>query len=201
MSFLWESSVVHRRDKIRNNSFEEKIAKIGRVSKVVKGGRRFSFASLVIIGNKNGYVGVGLGKANEVSKSREKAINSAKNNLFRICLTKAKTVPHEVSAKFCSTKVMIKPAKPGTGIIAGGAMRMIFECLGVRDVVAKIQSGSSNPHNVAKATISALMSLRSLKYYSKFHNIKINKNTTDDKIEEDDLSLVVDSNKMATSAH
>jgi len=163
--FMFESKKIHRRDKVKNVEFEERVISVSRVVKVVKGGRIFSFSTLVVIGNKCGYFGIGLGKALEVSDAKRKAINDAKNNLYFVCLTKAKTVPHVVEAKFGATKVLARPAKPGTGIIAGNAMRMVCECVGIKDIVAKV-IGSSNPHNVAKATRDALMQLKSSKYYT-----------------------------------
>lgn len=179
-----ESRVVHRRDKIRNVEFEERLVKVSRVVKVVKGGRIFSFSALVVIGNKSGYFGIGLGKALAVNDAKRKAINDAKNNLCYICLTKAKTIPHEVEAKYGATKVVVRPAKPGTGIIAGGAMRMIFECLGVKDVVCKIIS-STNPHNVSKAGRVALLKLKSHRYFNMFHKALSQEEILSDATEDD----------------
>ncbi len=159
-----ESSKLHRRDKVRGIEFEEHIVSASRVCKVVKGGRIFSFSVLVVIGNKNGYVGIGLGKALEVSEARRKAINNAKNNLYYITLSKTKTIPHEVKGKFGASRVNIRPAKPGTGIIAGSVMRAAFESIGIKDIVAK-SLNSSNPHNILKATIKALLLLKDEIYY------------------------------------
>ena len=131
--------------KFYNIEFEEKVLSISRVVKVVKGGRIFSFSVLVVIGSKNGCFGIGLGKALEINDARKKAINNAKKNLYQIILTKDKTIPHVVSAKYGSTSVVIRPAKVGCGIIAGGALRVILEVLGVKDVVAKC-IGSSNSY-------------------------------------------------------
>jgi len=155
--------------KFYNIEFEEKVLSIKRVVKVVKGGRIFSFSVLVVIGSRNGCFGVGLGKALEVNDARKKAINNAKKELYQVVLTKRKTVPHVVYAKCGATSVLIRPAKNGCGIIAGGAMRMIFECLGIKDVVAKC-IGSSNSCNLSYATTKALLKLKSPKYYAMVKN-------------------------------
>lgn len=173
---LVSSKVVNKN--FYNIEFEEKILSISRVVKVVKGGRIFSFSVLVAIGSKNGCFGIGIGKALEINSARKKAINNAKKNLYQIVLTKDKTIPHPVNAKVGSTSVVIRPAKIGRGIIAGGAMRTILECLGVKDVVAKCV-GSSNKYNLAYATTSALLKLKSPKYYknlSKMNNKKLDFN-------------------------
>ena len=130
---LVSSKVLNK--KFYNVEFEEKVLSISRVVKVVKGGRIFSFSVLVVIGNKNGCFGVGLGKSLEINDARKKAINNAKKNLYQIVLTKDKTVPHVVMAKSGATKIVIRPAQVGRGVIAGGAVRTILECLGVKDVV------------------------------------------------------------------
>lgn len=160
---LVSSKVVNK--KFYNIEFEEKVLSIGRVVKVVKGGRIFSFSVLVAIGSKNGCFGVGLGKALEINEARKKAINNAKKNLYQIVLTKDKTIPHAVEAKCGATRVVIRPAQVGRGIIAGGAMRTILDCLGLRDVVAKCV-GSSNVYNLSYATVKALLKLKSSKYYA-----------------------------------
>lgn len=136
---------------------QDKLVYVGRTAKVVKGGRRFNFSAIVVVGDKNGHVGYGLGKAGEVVDAVTKATESAKKNIVTIRL-QGTTIPHEVEGRYGAAKVMIKPATPGTGVIAAGGVRAILELAGVQDVLTK-SKGSSNPHNTVKATMQGLMSL------------------------------------------
>ncbi|MBK7037724.1 MAG: 30S ribosomal protein S5 [Chitinophagales bacterium] len=152
---------------------KEKIVGIQRVAKVTKGGRTFSFSALVVVGDGNGIVGHGLGKAREVTEAIQKGIDDAKKNLIKVPIFKG-TIPHEQHGKFGAGKVMIKPAAHGTGVIAGGAMRAVLESAGVTDVLAK-SLGSSNPHNVVKATLDALAHLRNPMTISQQRNTSLKK--------------------------
>ncbi|MGB4959199.1 MAG: 30S ribosomal protein S5, partial [Saprospiraceae bacterium] len=145
--------------------FKEKLVNLSRVAKVTKGGRTFSFSALVVVGDGNGTVGHGLGKALDVSESIQKAVQDAKKNMIKVSLNRG-TVPHEQKGKYGAGKVLVKPAADGTGVIAGGAMRAVLEMAGVHNVLAKSQ-GSSNPHNVVKATIDALSKMRTAKEVAK----------------------------------
>ncbi|MBN2546154.1 MAG: 30S ribosomal protein S5 [Spirochaetes bacterium] len=140
----------------------EKLIKLSRVAKVVKGGRRFSFAAMVAVGDNNGSVGIGYGKANELTDSISKANQHARKNLIKVNLNKNKSLPHDIIGVYKCSKIIMKPAVPGTGVIAGGAVRMIMEAAGVKDVLTKI-IGSKNQLNVAKATFNGLLSLRNIK--------------------------------------
>ena len=141
------------------SELKEKLVNLNRVAKVTKGGRTFSFAAIVVVGDGNGTVGHGLGKARDVAESIKKAVDDAKKNLIKVPIYKG-TIPHAQKGKYGAGKVFIKPAADGTGVIAGGAMRAVLESAGVQNVLAK-SMGSPNPHNVVKATIDALARLRS----------------------------------------
>ena len=163
------------KDRIKNSEtdLKEKLVNLNRVAKVTKGGRTFSFAPVVVVGDGKGTVGHGLGKARDVSEAISKAVDDAKKSLVRFPLYKG-TIPHEQKGKYGAGKVLIKPASEGTGVIAGGAMRAVLEIAGVQNVLAKSQ-GSSNPHNVIKATIDALTKLRSPQMIAKERGISIQK--------------------------
>jgi small subunit ribosomal protein S5 len=152
---------------------KEKVVALRRVVKVTKGGRHFSFSATVVIGNGSGVVGHGLGKAKEVTDAIQKGIDDAKKNLVKVPIYKG-TIPHEVLGKFKAGKVLLKPASDGTGVIAGGSMRAVLEIAGVHNVLAKSQ-GSSNPHNVVKATIEALKNLRDPRVIAKTRKITLEK--------------------------
>ena len=137
-----------------NKEFSERLVTINRVAKVVKGGRRFGFAAIMIVGDNKGRVGYGTGKAKEVPEAVRKATENAKNKMIRVHLKENRTLHHDIVGRFGAGKVILRSAAPGTGIIAGGAMRALFESLGIKDVVAK-STGSSNPHNMLKATFDA----------------------------------------------
>lgn len=147
-----------RNIKTSDLDLKDRLVAINRVTKVTKGGRTFTFSAIVVVGNENGIVGWGLGKASEVTAAIAKGVDAAKKNLVKVPVYKG-TIPHEQEAKFGGAKVLLKPARSGTGVKAGGAMRAVLESVGIHDILAKSQ-GSSNPHNLVKATMAALLELR-----------------------------------------
>ena len=152
------SNVNIKRVKSSEIEFKDRLVSIQRVTKVTKGGRTFSFSAIVVVGNEQGVVGYGLGKAKEVTAAISKGIDDAKKNLIKVPIMNG-TLPHEQEGKYSGARVFLKPAAPGTGVIAGGAMRAVLESVGVKDVLAK-SKGSSNPHSVVKATINALIQMK-----------------------------------------
>jgi len=146
------------RDIVANLDLKERIVNVARVAKVVRGGRRFSFSALVAVGDEKGFVGIGLGKANEVPEAIQKATEQAKKNLIRVPLA-GSSIPHDVVGNFGAAQLLLKPASEGTGVIAGGATRVLLELAGVRDVLAK-SLGTNNPHNLSRATLDALSQLK-----------------------------------------
>ncbi len=161
--------------KVRTSDLElkDRLVSIQRVTKVTKGGRTFTFSAIVVVGNENGVVGYGLGKASEVQLAISKGIEDAKKNLVKIPILKG-TIPHKQEARYSGSEVMIRPASAGTGIIAGGAMRAVLESVGIHNVLAK-SKGSSNPHNLVKATVAALTELRDAASVAQVRGISLNK--------------------------
>ena len=162
------------RNKVKNTNdieLKDRLVAINRVAKVTKGGRTFSFSAIVVVGNEDGLVGWGLGKAGEVTSAISKAVESAKKNLIKVPVLNG-TVPHEQSARFAGAEVFIKPASHGTGVVAGGAMRAVLESVGITDVLAK-SKGSSNPHNLVKATVLALEELRDARMVAQNRGISV----------------------------
>ena len=157
-----------------NKEFSEHLVTINRVAKVVKGGRRFGFAAIMIVGDNKGKVGYGTGKAKEVPEAVRKATENAKTRMIRVHLKDNRTLHHDIVGRFGAGKVILRSAAPGTGIIAGGPMRALFESLGIKDVVAK-STGSSNPHNMIKATFDAFKKSESPKSVAAKRTIKISK--------------------------
>ncbi len=161
--------------KVKSSEIElkDRLVGIQRVTKVTKGGRAFTFSAIVVVGDEKGVVGHGLGKAKEVTDAVSKGVDDAKKNLVKVPIYKG-TVPHEQYGKFGGALVYLKPAAPGTGVIAGGAMRAVLESVGITDVLAK-SKGSSNPHNVVKATIDALTKMRDAITVAQHRGIKLEK--------------------------
>ena len=152
---------------------KDRLVAINRVTKVTKGGRHFSFSAIVVVGDENSIVGHGLGKANEVTEAISKAVEDAKKNLKRVAVVN-ETLPHAIKSKYSGAQVFLKPASAGTGVIAGGAMRAVLESAGIKNVLAKSQ-GSSNPHNVVKATVNALLSLRDANSVAQQRGVSLDK--------------------------
>ena len=167
------SNLILNKVKAGDLELKEKVVSINRVVKTTKGGRAFSFSALVVVGNENGVVGHGLGKAKEVQEAIAKGIEDAKKNLIKVPIMHG-TIPHDQLAKDGAAKVFIKPAAHGTGVIAGGSMRAVLESAGIKDVLA-ISKGSSNPHNVIKATIDALLKMRAPHQIAFQRGVKLDK--------------------------
>lgn len=155
-----------------NQELSDKLVYVGRCAKVVKGGRRFSFAAIVVSGDGKGKIGLGLGKATEVMDAKEKAVKIARKSMAKIPLRDGRTLHHDISARFCSGSIVMRSAPAGTGIIAGGPVRALLEVLGIKDVVAK-SVGTSNPHNMLKAALKALKDVKSPRFIAEKRNKKI----------------------------
>jgi len=166
-------SLSIRKVKTTDLDLKDRLVSINRVTKVTKGGRHFSFAAIVVVGNENGIVGYGLGKANEVTTAIAKGVEDAKKNLIKVPVFKG-TIPHEQVSKYGGAQVFLKPASGGTGVKAGGAMRAVLESVGIKNVLAK-SKGSSNPHNLVKATMAALLEIRDAYTVSNQRGISIDK--------------------------
>ena len=162
-------------NKVKTSDLElkDRLVAINRVTKVTKGGRTFSFSAIVVVGNEDGIVGWGLGKASEVTTAIAKGVDAAKKNLVKIPVLNG-TIPHEQTAKFGGANVLLKPASSGTGVKAGGAMRAVLESVGIHDILAK-SKGSSNPHNLVKATMNALLELRDANMVAQQRGVSLQK--------------------------
>lgn len=168
--------MANKTNKVKSTNdleLQDHLVAINRVTKVTKGGRAFSFAAIVVVGDGNGVIGWGLGKANEVTAAIAKGVEAAKKNLIKVPVHKG-TIPHEQIAKFGGSRIILKPATPGTGVKAGGAMRAVLESVGITDVLAK-SKGSSNPHNLVKATIAALGEMRSPMQVAQHRGVSLDK--------------------------
>ena len=165
--------IMANRININSEELKDRLVAINRVTKVTKGGRTFSFSAIVVVGNGNGVIGYGLGKAGEVTAAIAKGVESAKKNLYKVPIVNG-TVPHEQTAHFGGSEVLIMPASQGTGVVAGGAMRAVLESVGVKDVLAK-SKGSSNAHNLVKATILALSEMSDARTVVQMRGISIEK--------------------------
>lgn len=168
--------MVNKNNRVKSTNdieLKDRLVAINRTTKVTKGGRTFTFAAIVVVGNETGVIGYGLGKANEVTTAIAKGVEAAKKNLIKVSVYKG-TIPHEQIAKFGGSRIFIKPATPGTGVKAGGAMRAVLETVGITDVLAK-SKGSSNPHNLVKATIAALAEMRSPAQVAQNRGISVDK--------------------------
>lgn len=161
--------MIRKRINPENLELEERVVQINRVAKVVKGGRRFSFSTVVVVGDGDGHVGIGMGKAAEVPDAIRKGVEAAKKNIIRVPLVNS-TIPHEVLIKFAASKVMIRPAAPGTGVIAGTGVRPVVEAAGIKDILSKVY-GSNNSVNVVKATFMALLELVSLEDMARLRDL------------------------------
>jgi small subunit ribosomal protein S5 len=165
---------MNNKVKVTNDiELKDRLVAINRVTKVTKGGRTFTFAAIVVVGDGNGIIGLGLGKASEVTAAIAKGVEAAKKDLIRVPVLKG-TIPHEQTARFGGAEVFMKPAAPGTGVVAGGAMRAVLESVGITDVLAK-SKGSSNPHNLVKATLKALTEIRDPKTVTQNRGISLSK--------------------------
>ena len=165
---------MNNKVKVTNDvELKDRLVAINRVTKVTKGGRTFSFAAIVVVGDGNGIIGLGLGKASEVTAAIAKGVEAAKKELIKVPVLKG-TIPHEQTARYGGAEVFMKPAAPGTGVVAGGAMRAVLESVGITDVLAK-SKGSSNPHNLVKATLKALSEIRDAKTGAQNRGISVSK--------------------------